>query len=160
MPKKDLPQKAARKVAGRRYPSPRRSASSSTSASAASRSISLAVYVSRSLVTGPVLIHLHRSLGIDLGAYYSKVSLAVRQADGSLELYRIPFELPRDHPQFSGTPQTRPYEFPSVAAVLADGGVSVGHNASEEDLTIGLKMMMMYCAGITRAETLAELPGH
>lgn len=152
-------QRVAQRTSGQG--SSRRPASRSATAETAAPAIEPATYVLRFLTkAAPALTDPRSSLGIGLGACYSKATVGVRLKGGGFKIFRVPFELPRSHPQYSSAPRSRPYEFPALAALLSNGNIHVGHLATREDLTIGLKIMIMYCAGITCEETLLELPGY
>lgn len=51
------------------------------------------------------------------------------------------------------------FEHPALAALEKDGKLSIGRNAGKSDLTIPLKTIFLYMAGIRRRSTLKELPG-
>lgn len=53
-----------------------------------------------------------------------------------------------------------PYKFPSIVAVDKDQGGLLNANCTlGKDIRIPRKMLFIYAAGITRKDTLAQLPG-
>lgn len=100
-----------------------------------------------------------RSVGIDLGAYNSKASVAFKVAElqGDVtQLHRVPAELDQKHAHYSR--QTHgTFELPAVAAIADDGTILVGGAAEKKPETFPLKVALMVLAGVTLRDDDEEL---
>ena len=89
------------------------------------------------------------------------MALGVEYTTGEVEIHRVPFTLSQTHalnPQAAQGIMTNEYEFPALAA-LDNGNLVIGKDTLTQDITFPLKTIFLYCAGITRPETLDALPG-
>lgn len=95
------------------------------------------------------------ALGLDFGNSNSKMSLAFSTAlRGSVEVQRVMFHGAQDDPERPN----HPTEFVAMAA-LEGGRLICGQQALYRDITIPLKSILTYVAGIRRRRVVERLPG-
>ena len=92
-------------------------------------------------------------MGWDLGSSASKASLVYVNRHNEVCVARVPFAGGSDDPERSDTP----HDFIACAA-FKDDEVIVGKMSLDEDITIPLKTMLVFLAGIRR-KTVETLPG-
>lgn len=93
-------------------------------------------------------------LGLDFGAKTSKMTLAFFRTPARPEIDRVSSDVPEAYSSTRGI-----FEFPAEAALDENGRLVVSVEADKCGGKFSLKTAFLYCAGITRAETLADLPG-
>lgn len=94
------------------------------------------------------------ALGLDIGAYNSKLTLGlINPRDGRAIIHRVP-ALRKSNPTSAGN-----FEFPASASLEKDGTLSIGMDAVKSDITIPIKTIFMYMAGIRRKSIYKKLPG-